>query len=127
VYKRQPYWDWTGRAKAAEFYQYFAGTAPTHHIFGLNEALAMLKEEGMQAVWARHDRLARTVWAAFDAWGQGNPEIRLNVADPTHRGRAVTAARIGGNHGTALRNWCEREAGVTLGIGLGMAEKGDPA
>ena len=80
-----PYWDWTGRAKANEFYQYFAETAPTHHIFGLSEALAMLKEKGMPAVWSRHDRLARTVWAAFDAWGQGNPEIRLNVADPAHR------------------------------------------
>ncbi len=71
-----PYWDWgPRRARPQEYWQNFAGTAPTHHIFALREALDMLEEEGMAHVWARHDGLARTVWAAFDAWGQGNPEI----------------------------------------------------
>lgn len=125
---RTPYWHWGPRADAAEFWQYWAGTAPTHHLFGLREALTMiLDEEGLPAVWARHDRLARAVWAAFDAWGAGNPDIALNVADPAHRGRSVTAARLGAPHATRLREWTEREAGVTLGIGLGMAEAGDPA
>jgi len=38
----------------------------------------------------------------------------------------VTAARIAEPDATRLRQWCETEAGVTLGIGLGMAPPGDP-
>lgn len=124
---RSPYWDWEPRAFAAEFYQHFCGTAPTHHLFGLREALTMiLQEEGLDHVWARHATLARAVWAAFDAWGRGS-EVALNIARPESRGHAVTAARIGGDHATRLRQWCEAEAGLTLGIGLGMALPEEPA
>lgn len=123
-----PYWDWTPRAAPAEFWQYFCGTAPTQHLYGLAEALTMLlREEGLEAAWARHAVLARSVWAAFDVWGAGNPEIALNVADPANRGHSVTAARLGAPHATDLRRWTEHEAGVTLGIGLGMADSSDPA
>ena len=121
-----PYWNWRPRAFSEMFYQHFAGTAPTHHLFGLAESLTMiLDEEGLPNVWARHATLARAVWAAFDAWGQGG-DIALNIADPAFRGHAVTAARIGGGGADRLRRWCEHEAGVTLGIGLGMAEPGAP-
>ena len=86
---RTPYWDWTPRADGTEFWQYWNGTAPTHHLFGLRESLTMLlDEEGLPAVWARHEVLAQAVWAAFDAWGTGHPAIALNVADPVHRGRS---------------------------------------
>ena len=123
-----PYWDWTPRADAGEFWQYWDGTAPTHHLFGLRESLTMLlHEEGLPNVWHRHEVLAGAVWAAFDAWGAGNPDIALNVADPAHRGRSVTAARLGAPHATRLREWTEHKAGVTLGIGLGMAAATDPA
>jgi alanine-glyoxylate transaminase/serine-glyoxylate transaminase/serine-pyruvate transaminase len=71
--------------------------------------------------------LSQAVWSAFDAWGAGNPDIALNVADPAHRGRSVTAARLGAPHATRLRDWTEHKAGVTLGIGLGMAAPDDPA
>ncbi|MDZ4137033.1 MAG: aminotransferase class V-fold PLP-dependent enzyme, partial [Paracoccaceae bacterium] len=125
---RTPYWDWTPRALGGEFWQYFCGTAPTHHLFGLAEALQMLlRDEGLTNVWARHRVLAGAVWAAFDAWGQGNPDIALNVANPAHRGCSVTAARMGAPHATRLREWCEGQAGVTLGIGLGMALPSEPA
>lgn len=124
---RTPYWDWAPRADATEFWQYWNGTAPTHHLFGLRESLDMLAEEGMPAVWKRHEVLAGAVWAAFDAWGAGNPDIALNVADPAHRGRSVTAARMGAPHATRLREWTEHKGGVTLGIGLGMAAPTEPA
>ena len=124
---RTPYWDWTPRAGAGEFWQLFNGTAPTHHLFGLREALDMIFEEGLPNIWARHTVLARTVWAAFDAWAAGNPAIGLNVADPALRGHSVTAARMGAPHATRLRDWTEQKAGVTLGIGLGMAEPHEPA
>jgi len=48
------------------------------------------------------------------------------MAEPRHRGRSVTAARIGNGGAGALRKWLETEAGVTLGIGLGMAMPGEP-
>lgn len=125
---RTPYWDWRARAEPTEFWQYWCGTAPTHHLFGLREALTMiLHEEGLEAVWARHEVLARAVWAAFDAWAADNPAIALNLADPAHRSRAVTSARMAAPDATRLRQWVERHGGVTLGIGLGMAPASDPA
>lgn len=121
-----PYWDWRPRVFPEHYYQHFAGTAPTHHLFGLAESLKMiLDEEGLANVWARHATLARAVWAAFDTWAQGG-DIELNVADPVHRAHSVTAARIGAGGAARLRAWTESEAGVTLGIGLGMANPGSP-
>lgn len=119
------YWDWEPRANPDYLYQYFGGTAPTHHLYGLRVALDMLKEEGMENVWRRHDVLARAIWAACDTWGQDGP-LTINVADPAHRSRAVTSLRIGLPYGPKLRAWTEQNAGVTLGIGLGMFEKDDP-
>ena len=123
---RTPYWNWVPRATGSEFWQYFCGTAPTHHLFGLRESLNMIAEEGLEHVWARHERLAGAVWAACDAWATEGP-IRMNIADPAHRGRSVTAIRIGAPNGTLLRRWCEDRAGLTLGIGLGMVPETDAA
>jgi len=121
------YWDWRKRANPAHFYEYFNGTAPTHHLYGLREALDMIAEEGgMDAVWARHEKLARAIGAAFEVWGGEGP-LDLNVTDPACRSHAVTAVRIGAPYGTQLRDWVEEKAGVTLGIGLGMADPDDPA
>jgi alanine-glyoxylate transaminase / serine-glyoxylate transaminase / serine-pyruvate transaminase len=123
---RTPYWHWGQRSDAQEFWQLWCGTAPTHHLFGLREALDMIAEEGLPQVWARHQRLAQTVWAAFEAWGAGNPAIALNVAQAADRGWSVTSARFGAPDAKRLRDWVEREAGVTLGIGLGMGSDADP-
>lgn len=120
-------WDWRPRIRPAYFYQYFGGTAPTHHLMGLRAALDMIAEEGgIEAVWARHGLLARAIWAACEAWGEGGP-LRMNVADPRLRSHAVTALRLEAPDGTRLRTWLEEKAGVTLGIGLGMAEPEDSA
>lgn len=119
------YWDWTPRAHPEEFFQYFFGTAPTHHIYGLREALNMLvHEEGVEAAWARHAVLARAVWAAFDVWA--HPEgLALNIKDPAKRSNAVTSASAPAPKATELREFMEREIGVTLGIGIGMAPGAD--
>jgi alanine-glyoxylate transaminase/serine-glyoxylate transaminase/serine-pyruvate transaminase len=123
---RSPYWDWTPRLSPREFWQYFCGTAPTHHLFGLAEALRMLvHEDGLEAAWARHERLAAAVWTAVETWGAGNPAIALNVTDPAARGRSVTALRLGAPDAARLRAWTETQ-GVTLGIGLGMETPEDP-
>ncbi len=122
-----PYWRWGPRAAPEEFWQYWDGTAPTVHLYGLREALDMIAEEGLPAIWHRHRVLSSAVWAAFDAWGEGHPAIRMNVPQPEARARAVTAARFGAPDATRLRQWCETQAGVTLGIGLGAATPEDPA
>lgn len=122
-----PYWSLWDRLRGTTQRLPFCGTAPTHHLFGLRESLTMiLDEEGIENAWARHAVLAQTVWTAFDAWGKGG-DFGLNIADPAQRGHGVTAARIGGGGAGRLRHWLEAEAGVTLGIGLGMAEPDQPA
>ncbi|MDA7426518.1 pyridoxal-phosphate-dependent aminotransferase family protein [Thalassococcus lentus] len=119
------YWDWSPRANPEVFYQYFDGTAPTHHLFGLRAALDMIKSEGIEAIWQRHESLARAIWAACDVWADGGP-LTLNIADPVNRSHAVTAARLGAPNGSRLREWTDKNGGVTLGIGLGMSEPDDP-
>ncbi|WP_323771218.1 pyridoxal-phosphate-dependent aminotransferase family protein [Antarctobacter sp.] len=119
------YWDWTARAEPEMFYQFFGGTAPTHHLFGLRAALDMIHEEGIENIWARHARLAQALWAAGEAWSAEGP-FGLNVAERAHRSHAVTAAQLGAPHGDRLRAWCRDEAGVVLGIGLGVEDPEDP-
>ena len=112
------YWDWRARSDPDYFFQYFGGTAPTHHLYGLRTALDLIKDEGLEAVFARHAKLAQTVWAAFECWSQEGP-LSLNIADPLTRSHAVTAISAGSPNGDLLRRWCEEKAGLTLGIGLG--------
>lgn len=112
------YWDWRARTEPEHYFQYFDGTAPTHHLYGLRTALDMIKDEGLDHVFARHEALAKTVWAAFDCWSTEGP-LALNVADPAKRSHAVTSATAGSPNADALRHWCEHKAGLTLGIGLG--------
>ena len=120
------YWDWRPRAAPRDFYQYFGGTAPTHHLYGLRCALDMIAAEGLENVWRRHEVLARAWWAAFETWGRDGP-LELNIAEQAARSHAVTALRITPPLGTALREWLSENTGVTLGIGLGMAPSDDPA
>ncbi len=121
-----PYWDWVPRAAPALFYQYFAGTAPVHLLMGQRAALDMIAEEGgMEAVWARHEKLARAIWAACEVWGREGA-LAINAPEGA-RSHAVTALSLPAPQATELRQWCEKKAGVTLGIGLGMAPPDDPA
>ena len=121
-----PYWDFLPRINPEVFYEYFYGTAPTHHLFGLREALDMIFEEGHDQIWARHAKLSQAIWSAFESWGEGS-SIRLNIKEPQQRSHSVTSASMDPPHATELRRWTEHKAGVTLGIGLGMADPSDPA
>jgi alanine-glyoxylate transaminase/serine-glyoxylate transaminase/serine-pyruvate transaminase len=120
------YWDWEPRANPAEFYQYWCGTAPTHHLYGLRAALDLIHEETIEQVWARHAHLARAIWAACETWSEQG-SLRLNVPIAQHRSTAVTALAMDAPLATRLRTWCEQEMGLTLGIGLGWAAPNDPA
>lgn len=120
------YWDWVPRADPDLFFEYFGGTAPTHHLYGLRTALDMIHQEGIEHVWARHEVLARAIWAACEVWQEGGP-MRLNVQDRALRSHAVTSLGLGAPYGKALQDWVCDHLGLTLGIGLGMAEPDDPA
>lgn len=114
-----PYWDWRPRVNPEEFYKYFNGTAPTHHLYGLRTALDMiLKEEGLENVWHRHAVLARAIWTALETWGQAGP-VRPNIAERSKRSHAVTTVNMGPGNGQKIRDWMTAQAGVTLGIPLG--------
>ena len=64
------FFDWRPilEDNATGFYPY---TPATLGLFGLRAALDMLFEEGLDAVFARHHRLAEGVRAAVGAWGLG--------------------------------------------------------
>lgn len=116
---RSAYWDWGPRLHPEIFYQRFAGTPPSQHIYGLREALTMiLDEEGIEAVWARHAALAGAVWAAVEAWGARDAALALNIADPAARSHAVTTIRTAPEVAARLRRWSAAKTGLTLGVGL---------
>lgn len=88
------YWDWASRSvKNPEGYRWFCGTAPEHLIFALREAMDMLSEEGMDAVFARHARLAQAVHACVETWGQAGT-MELNAIPPEHRANSVTTVLL---------------------------------
>ena len=120
------YWDWLPRIEPENFYQYFCGTAPTHHIFGLRKSLDLILQEGLKNVWGRHRRLAEAIWAAVECWSHNHGVMEFNIKNPDHRSSAVTTLKLGKEYGKQLRNWTEKRAGLTLGIGLGMSSKTDP-
>ena len=119
------YWDWAPRVEPELYYQLFCGTAPTHHLYGLDAALGMIEAEGLENVWHRHKVLANAIWAAIDQWGTKGA-MRMNIADPALRSHAVTALHLGAPDGLNLRRWTQDTAGLTLGIGLGMSTPDDP-
>lgn len=114
------YWDWVLRTQSDMFYRQFDGTAPTHHLYALREALDILvHEEGIEAAWKRHTTMANAIWAAVDQWGEEGG-LELNIADKSKRSTAVTTLATASGHATKIRHWCENQAGLTLGIPLGF-------
>ena len=66
------YWDWQEMVKinASGFFPY---TPATNLLYGLREAIAMLQEEGLDAVFARHQRLAAATPRRRRGLGPGSP------------------------------------------------------
>ena len=65
---KRSYWDWAdmlGPNKSG----YFPYTPATNLLYGLNEAVDMLHEEGLDNVFARHARHGQAARAAVRAWG----------------------------------------------------------
>lgn len=115
---RTPYWDWTGRMSEAAHYLRYCGTSPIQHIYAMREAIDMIHEEGLENIWRRHAVFAGAVRAAIEAWStQG--ALEFNIKDARHRSNSTTTILTGSVNAEQLRVLCERDAGLTLGAGLG--------
>lgn len=115
---RTRYWDWTER-DGPEHYQKYCGTPPEHLLFGLRKALDLLFEEGLDNVLRRHRLLAEAVRRAVAVWAEGG-SLEFNVAEPSQRADSVTTVLLAdGQDPRALLEFCARQCGVTLGVGIG--------
>lgn len=115
---RVGYLDWEPRIDPEVHYYLYSGTPPVAHLFGLLEALTMIAEEGLEARWHRHHRLAGAVWAAVDAWSTEGG-MGLNITDEASRSTAVTNVLTGTIDHEEIRRRCKEGAGVTLGSSIG--------
>ncbi len=113
------YWDWRPMLEAnASFY--FPYTPATNLLRGLQEALAMLEEEGLPNVFARHNRHAAATRAAVEAWGQSGA-VELQCQVPTDYSSSLTAVRLAEGHSAdELRALILRRFNMSLGNGLGI-------
>ena len=108
------YWDWEPmlRDNAAGFFPY---TPSTNLLYGLREAIAMLEEEGLVRVFARHTRHAEATRRAVAAWG-----LELVAVDRAECSDSVTAVLMPPGHDAdALRRTILDRFDMSLGTGLG--------
>ena len=113
------YWDWRPMLEANAGF-YFPYTPATNLLRGLQEALAMLDEEGLPNVFARHDRHGAATRAAVQAWGQAGA-VELQCLEPTDYSSSLTAVRLAEGHSAdALRALILRRFNMSLGNGLGI-------
>jgi len=111
------YWDWAPliTANRTGFFPY---TPAVNLLFALNEALAMLLEEGLANVFSRHARYAEATREAVRAWG-----LELQCLDPTAYAAGVTAVRVPqGCSADGLRSVILERFNMSLGNGLGRIE-----
>ncbi|WP_428532118.1 pyridoxal-phosphate-dependent aminotransferase family protein [Rhodopila sp.] len=114
---RRSYWDWEPLVTSNRT-GFFPYTPAISLLYALNEALDMLAEEGLPAVFARHDRYAQATRLAAAAWG-----LELQCADPAAYAPGVTAIRTPQGHSADnLRNVILERFNMSLGNGLGRIE-----
>jgi alanine-glyoxylate transaminase/serine-glyoxylate transaminase/serine-pyruvate transaminase len=113
------YWDWRPTLDANAGF-YFPYTPATNLLRGLQEALAMLEEEGLANVLARHARHAAATRAAVNAWG-GAGAVELQCQAPSDYSSSLTAVRLAEGHSAdALRGLILSRFNMSLGNGLGV-------
>ena len=86
------FWDWSEMlpANANGFFPY---TPATNLLYGLREAIAMLEEEGLANVFARHDRHAEATRRAVRAWG-----LEILCQNPEEYSSSLTAVLMPPGH-----------------------------
>jgi alanine-glyoxylate transaminase/serine-glyoxylate transaminase/serine-pyruvate transaminase len=107
------YWSWDDML-AMNANGFFPYTPATGHLYGLAEAIAMLFEEGLDNVFARHERLAAAARSAVQAWG-----LDIWCRDPKAHSPAVTAVAVPeGHNADAFRKLVLETFNMSLGTGL---------
>ncbi len=107
------YWDWQQMLEPnrAGFFPY---TPPTNLLYGLQEALQMLKEEGLPNVFRRHERHAEATRAAVRAWG-----LEILCEEPREYSSSLTAVLMPAGHDAdRLRKIILENFDMSLGAGL---------
>ncbi len=108
------YWDWEPML-AANKTGFFPFTPATNLLYGLREALILLREEGLERVFQRHARHGEATRRAVRAWG-----LELNCADEREYSNALTAVLLPAGHDEArLRATILERFDMSLGQGLG--------
>ena len=108
------YWDWQ-EIIAFNAKGFFPYTPASTLLYGLKEALAMLNEEGLDNVFARHLRLAAACRAAVKGWGLEVLCIDPKVYSPILTGILMPAGHDADNfRKVALENF-----NISYGAGLG--------
>jgi alanine-glyoxylate transaminase/serine-glyoxylate transaminase/serine-pyruvate transaminase len=107
------YWDWQEMLKpnASGFFPY---TPATTLIYGLREAITMLLEEGLDQVFARHQRLGAATRAAVRGWG-----LEVLCLDPAEYSPVLTAVLMPPGHDAdQFRKVVLENFNMSLGTGL---------
>jgi alanine-glyoxylate transaminase/serine-glyoxylate transaminase/serine-pyruvate transaminase len=111
------YWDWEamiGPNKSG----FFPYTPATNLLYGLRESLHMLQEEGLDKVFARHDRLAEATRRAVRAWN-----LELLCLNPQEYSSTLTAVLMpAGRDADAFRKLVLEKFNMSLGNGLGKVQ-----
>jgi alanine-glyoxylate transaminase/serine-glyoxylate transaminase/serine-pyruvate transaminase len=111
---RRSYWDWQPMLQANES-GFFPYTPATNLLYGLREALKTLEEEGLENVFARHNRHAEATRRAVRAWG-----LEVNCADEREHSSSLTGIRMPDGHDAdRLRAIALDRFDMSLGQGLG--------
>jgi alanine-glyoxylate transaminase/serine-glyoxylate transaminase/serine-pyruvate transaminase len=114
---RRSYWDWEPLVTANKT-GFFPYTPAMNLLWALRESLAMMQEEGLDTVYARHLRYAEATRRAVAAWG-----LELQCLDPSAYGPGVTAVRVPDGHSADnLRNVILDKFNMSLGNGLGRID-----
>ncbi|MCP1550033.1 MULTISPECIES: pyridoxal-phosphate-dependent aminotransferase family protein [Methylorubrum] len=107
------YWDWEEMLKP-NANGYFPYTPATNLLYGLREAVAILLEEGLDNVFARHQRLAAATRAAVEAWG-----LEVLCRNPDEHSPVLTAVMMPDGHSAdAFRARVLEKFDMSLGAGL---------
>jgi alanine-glyoxylate transaminase/serine-glyoxylate transaminase/serine-pyruvate transaminase len=108
------YWGWEEMIASGKT-GYFPYTPATNLLYGLREALRMLREEGLENVFARHDRHAEATRRAARAWG-----LEILCAVPEEYSSSLTALMTPPGHDAdKLRKTILEAFDMSLGTGLG--------
>lgn len=113
------FWDWRDMLKANENY-FYPSTPCTNLLYGLRESIRMLEEEGLDQVFARHDRFGEATRRAVRAWG-----LEILCEEPLEYSSVLTAVMMPAGKGAdALRRVILENFNMSLGNGLGkVADK----